>query len=113
MRQVHADLVGAPGLKLDAHEGMRAQALENAKMRDRGAPIGAHGHAGALASVPADRLIDRAAARHDARTERHVPAANLPGRERRHQRRVRLGCARHEQEPARILVEPVHDPGGS
>ena len=63
MRQVHADLVGAAGLKLDPHQGVAAEALEHAEVGDRVAPVGAHRHARARRAVPADRLIDRAARR--------------------------------------------------
>jgi len=62
-------------------------------------------------SVTTDGLIDCAAARHDARAQRHVAAANLARGKRRDERRVRLWSARHHQKPARILVEPMNDAG--
>src|SRR5438046_153636 len=61
-------------------------------------------------AVPADRLIDRAACGHRARAHRQVLPSDLAGRERCDQRGVRFGRARHHEEPARILVEPVHEP---
>src|SRR5947208_8679044 len=61
-------------------------------------------------AVPADRLIDRAACGHRARAHRQILPSDLAGHERCDQRGVRFGRARHHEEPARILVEPVHEP---
>ena len=40
VRQMHADLVGAPGLELDAHQRVRAEAAHHAVVGDRGTPVG-------------------------------------------------------------------------
>ena len=64
------------------------------------------------AAVPADRLLDARRRRWAAPThQRQVFAADLARRQLRHQPRVRLGRARHHQQPAGLLVEPMHQPG--
>src|SRR5438105_4456635 len=110
MREVHADLVRAAGLELDAHQRVRPEALYDAIARYRAAAVRAYRHARAMNAVPPDRLIDRAACGHRARAYRQILPSDLAGRERCDQRGVRFGRARHHEEPARILVEPVHEP---
>src|SRR5437660_1065513 len=61
-------------------------------------------------AVPADRLIDRAACGHRARAYCQILPSELAGHERCDPRGVRFGRARRHEEPAGILVEPVHEP---
>ena len=96
VRQVHADLVRAPGLELHARQRVSAKTLLDAVMRDRLAPVAAHRHFRTLRAMPADGLIDGAAAGHGAGAQRQVFALDFMRRERRHQRRVRLERARHD-----------------
>src|SRR5688572_24786109 len=58
VRQVHTDLVRAPGLEAHARQRMRAKALLDAVMRDRRAAVAAHRHFRALRAMPADGLVD-------------------------------------------------------
>src|SRR5438094_2307881 len=58
-REVDAQLVGAAGLGLEAHQGRTREAFERRPARDRGAPAPAvHTHAPPLARMPADGAVD-------------------------------------------------------
>src|SRR5947209_11330370 len=61
-REVDAQLMGATGLGLEAHQGRAREAFERRPARDRGAPAPAvHAHAPALARMPADGAVARPA----------------------------------------------------
>ena len=112
VRQVHADLVRAPGLELHAHQRVRAEALAR---RGSGSPRGARRRAPpcGCAACGGGRSAHRSCRRrsctpvHSARYSRRDRAR----RQGRHQRGVRLGRARHDQQAAGVLVEAVDEPG--
>src|SRR5229473_6928878 len=72
MREMHANLMRAPRLQLSANHRVRPKPLQDAVVRNRWPPIATNGHPRPLAPVPADRLVDSAATRHDARAQRNV-----------------------------------------
>ena len=111
VREVHADLVSAPGFELHADVRVRTETPDHAVMRDGIATAVADRHAHAVRRVPVDRRVDRAARRHHAPADGFVFAMNLARLEHPHQRGVRLERAGHDQQSARVLVEPVHDAG--
>ena len=76
----------------------------------RGTPVGPHRHARALACGGGRcGCIDRAAGGQHAGAHRQVLAADRARSQRCDERGVRLGGARHHQQAARVLVEPVHE----
>ena len=111
VRQVHADLMGPPGRQLRQHLGMSAEALHDPHMGHRLAAIGAHRHLGAGGAMPADGLIDGAAAGQHPQAHRHIAALDLPRRQRRHQRAVGFDRPRHDHQAAGVLVQPVDQAG--
>src|SRR5271170_967939 len=61
MRKMHADLVRAAGLKLNAQQRVSAEPFLHAVMGDGPAPVTPYGHAGAGRAMPADRRLDPSA----------------------------------------------------
>lgn len=111
MRQMQANLVRAPGLEFDAEVGMGAETLEHAIMGNRRAAVLAHGHAQAVASMPADRLIDRTASRHHSHAQCEVFSGYRARGELAGQGCVRFDRARHHQKTAGVLVQSMDDAG--
>ena len=109
VRHVHADLMRAPGLQLQAHVRMRAEALEHAVVRDGLAAIFANRHAHAIDRMSADRRVDHAAAGHHARADRFVFTLDLARFDGAHQRGMRCERASDDHQSAGVLVEPMHD----
>src|SRR5574341_550373 len=56
--QMHADLLGASGPQLDAHQVADAEARNRLHSSPRGPPLGGHGHAFAIHPVPRDRRVN-------------------------------------------------------
>ena len=111
--QVRADLVRAPGLEAHAQQRVALERLLGREVGDRGAPVGGVGRdARADAAVAAQRRLDLAGARaRPALDERQVLAQDPARLELRLERRVgRLGAGDDEQ-PGRVAVEPVDQPG--
>ena len=100
----------AAGLELDLAVRVRAKALEHAIARDRLAAAFDDRHLGSLAPVPADRRVDGAAAREHAVAHRLIGAVNRAPLEVRGERLLARERARDEQQAARVLVEPMHEP---
>jgi hypothetical protein len=73
-------------------------------------PVATNGHPRPLAPVAANRFVDRATGRHNARAQRNVVPLDLTLGNRRHERRMHFRSTRNHQQPARILIEPVNDP---
>src|SRR5262249_27615201 len=120
--EVDADLVRASGLEPAGNEARdrravtAAVALEHLPMRHRRAAPGTHSHLLACVRGAADRLADGAArALRPAPDEGEIGAAQrlaaAAAGELAAQCAVRALGLRHHDEPARILVEPVHDAG--
>ena len=110
-REVHADLVRAPGLEAASQEGGKGETLDDLVMRHRLASARHHGHARAAARVPADPRRYRAVTRHPPVHEREVLALHGACGDLAREIGLRRERARDHQEPARVLVEPVHDAG--
>src|SRR2546422_473544 len=72
VREVHPDLMRAARFEFRAQQRVRAEAPHDAIMSNGRTPVGAHGHAGALAAVAPNGLIDRATARHHTGAHRKV-----------------------------------------
>ena len=91
-----------------------AQAREHMQypvMGDRLPAIAAHRHSGALTAMAADRLINRPASCHDTGAHRGIVALNLARSDCAHERGMCLRCACNDQQPARVLVQPMHQSG--
>jgi hypothetical protein len=111
--QVRADLVRAAGLEPHAQQRVVRQRALDLEVRDRRARlVGVGRDPGAHAAVAANRGVDRAAPRRrPALDEREVLAHELAGRKLRLERGVHGLGPRDDQQPRRVAVEPVHDPG--
>src|SRR6187397_3427894 len=57
MREMHANLVRAPGLEPHARERVRAKTFLDAVVRHRRASIAAHCHLRAVRAMPTDGLV--------------------------------------------------------
>ena len=113
-REVHADLMRAPGLRAHLEQAARAarEAARDAPARARLAPAAAHHrHALAVARMARDRASTRpAVARRDPAHERLVDALDAVRVELLGERAVRVVVLRHHDHARRAAVEPVHDP---
>ena len=89
---------------------MGAESFYDRVVRNGGPPIASHAHARAVRAMAADRLVDPAAAREHTGTHGQVVPGNFTVREHPGEGRVGWQRLRHEQEPAGVLVESVHDP---
>jgi hypothetical protein len=111
--QVRSDLVRAAGLEAHAQQRVVRQRALDLEVRDRLARlVGVGRDPSADAPVATERRVDSAAPRRRAALdEREVLAHELARRQQPLQRRVdRLGAG-DDQQPRRVAVEPVHDPG--
>ncbi len=107
--QVHADLVRAPGFEAALHERGGAEALDDVDVRARGLAGRDDGHLGALRRMAPDRRVDRRRAREVAEHDRDVLALDAARRQLPDEIDLRGPGLRDDHEPARVLVEPVHD----
>ena len=107
--QVHADLVRAPGFEAALHERGGAEALEDVDVRARGLAGRDDGHLGALRRVASDRRVDRRRARQVAEDDRDVLPLDAARRQLPDEVDLRGLRLRDDDEPARVLVEAVHD----
>ena len=108
-REVHADLVRAPGLEPAPHDRRDRHALEDVDVRARRLAARHHRHRRALRRMTADRRIDRHVARHVAVDDGEVLARDRARGELAHEIRLRLRGLRDDQEAARVLVETMDD----
>ena len=109
--EMHADLVRAPGDQVQLQERPRGEALPDAIARDRGSPVGHHGHPLAVLRVAPDRRLDPPDGRgHRALDQRQVGLPHAPRLELGHDPRLGGVVAGHDQEPGRVPVQPVDDP---
>src|SRR5690606_8714974 len=106
--EVHADLVRAAGLELDAYISVRAEAAQHAIARDGRLAVLAHGHAQAIDRVTPDRRVDGTAAGQHAVTDGEITARDGALAHEPDELRVRFERLRDEQHAARVLVQPMH-----
>ena len=71
-REMHSNLVGATRFETDIKVGVRAKSLRNPVVSDSRLAIGYHCHLGAGGRVTPYGLIDRAASRERATTDRAI-----------------------------------------
>ncbi len=111
--QVHADLVGAPGLERHPQERAARQRLDQLELGERvAAGVGVERHPGRVAAVAADRRLDPAPARpRPPADEGDVRPPDPAAAQLRLQARMGAPVAGDEQEARRVAVEPVDDPG--
>ena len=111
--QVRADLVRAPRLQAHAQQrGARQRLLELEVRHRRARVVGVGRHPRAHAPVAPQRRVDRAAARGRAPLDqRQVLARDRPRLQRVAQRAVHGLRARHHEQPRRVAIEAMHDPG--
>ena len=107
--QVNAYLMGPTGLEPAGEQRAIAKSLAHFIARHRGFPAGDDRHRRAPDRVTADRRIDRAAAGDVAGGERQIFAMDASCLQLAHQ--VGLGDfgLGHDQQSARVLVQPMHD----
>jgi hypothetical protein len=109
--EVRPDLVRAPGFEPNPEQSGARKPLADLEMGDGvPGPVGPGGHHGPVAAVSADRGVDRAAIR--VRMTLHeggVLARDLARLHHQLERVERLLRAGHDEQPRRVLVEPVHD----
>ena len=109
-REVHADLVGAPGLERHRETRGVLVAVDHLVVRARLPPAGAHRHPRRVAHRAANRRVDGAVGglgRPRPRPRRN--AARPRGRRARARGRRTPRAAGHDQESAGLAVEAVHD----
>ena len=109
-REVHADLVRAARLQLQAQQARaRRAARASSKCVTAGAlAAAADRHAADVVAIAADRRVDRAAARGRAAAhERDVLALDLARAHLLAERRVGLVAAREHEQAGGVAVEPV------
>src|SRR5438552_14138016 len=109
MLEVHADLVRAPGLEPAFDERGAAETLEHPIAGARGLAAVCNGHARARSGVAAYGGVDPAARRRIALHQRDVDPLHAALGELLHEIGLRLDGLRHHQEPARVLVQAMHD----
>ncbi len=126
MRRVHADLMGAAGLKSAGEAGRNAAALAgkpfiDVKVGDRTPAGGDNGHAGAVRGVPVDPRLNpeppldqparmtRMGRVRDAVANRHVATIDTVIGELFREPCLRAVGFRHDEQPAGILVNAMDD----
>ena len=109
--EVNANLMRAPGLQFNTHEGMSPEPLHDAIVGDGRAAIRPHSHPCTHTAMAADRLINRSAPGHHAGTERNVLPLDLVFREGGNQCGVSLGRPGDDKQATGIFVEAVNEPG--
>ena len=112
--EVNPDLVGAAAMKLRAQEIGHPEARHHEEIGAGGAPIGPDRHPLPVGRGPPDRrLHDRGRPVQVPPREDGVRAPDLPGGERRAEPAVREIGPGHDEEPAGVAVEAVHDAGAA
>ena len=110
--EMHADLVGPPGDEVELQQGPAGEPFADPVAGGRGAPVRHDRHPGPVLRVAPDRRLDPPdRRRHVPRDERLVGLADPPCLELGHQRVLRGIVLGHHQEPARVPVQAVDDPG--
>jgi outer membrane protein assembly factor BamD len=110
VRQVHPYLVSAPGFQLHPHQGVCAEAFLDPVVRQRLLAARHHGHALAIDRMPADGRIDTATRSQHRLHDGQVFPLYQAGLQCIDQGLVRRQVARHDQQSAGRLVQPVHNP---
>ena len=110
-REVHADLVHAAGLELDAQQRVVGPEPLDLEVRDRLARrVRVERDAGRVVAVAADRRLDTPGPRaRPAAHEREVRALEPALADELREPLVRLVGARDDHQPGRVAVEPVDD----
>src|SRR6266568_863023 len=112
VRQMHADLVGAPGAERHAQQVGLREPRGHPHVRDRVAPPPEHRHALAIRGMARDRRLDvHGALRKVAPGERRVHALDLAPLDHAREAAVREVGLRDEQQTRGVAIEAVHDPG--
>src|SRR6266699_1242499 len=112
VRQMHADLVGAPGAERHAQQVRLREARGHPNVRDRVAPPREHRHALAIRGMARDRRLDvHGALRKVAPRERRVHALDLAPLDHAREAAVREVGLRDKQQTRGVAIEAVHDPG--
>lgn len=107
---VDADLMGAPGFQHDVNQGMSGKSLGQPVMRDCRLAAGADdGKAFAIHPVPADGLVDAAAAGHGALAKCDIFTVDRPLLKLVDQYFMGLQGFCHHQQAASVLVDAVDD----
>ncbi len=111
-REVHANLVGAPGDEVDFEQRRAGEHLGRAVDRRGLARVGrAHRHLGWVATAAADRIVDPSGRRFRAPPhEGEVGLVDLAPREHRRKLAVRRVGLGDEQQARGVFVQAVHDP---
>ena len=110
--EVHADLVRSPGDQVELQQGPAVEPFADPIARDRRPPVGDDGHPRAVLRVAPDRCLDASdRRRHRALHQRLVRLADAAGLELRHERGLRAVLPGHHQQPARVAVKAMDDPG--
>src|SRR5690606_58010 len=109
--KMHTNLMRATGFELHTYERVRAEPLHDPVVRDGLATVRPNGHARAHRAMPSKGLVHRATARHDSRADGEIRAFDFAGRDGGNESRVGFGRPRDDHEPARILVQPMHESG--
>lgn len=108
--EVHADLMGTPGLKPRLHEGEGPDFLETPEVRDGGAPThGEYSLTGASPWIAADGTVYGQGDRKRSMDQSEVAPIDLPVAHHPPKPPMRPIVPRDDQQPRRIPVEPMHD----
>ena len=110
--EMHPDLVGPPGDEVELQQGPPGESFADPVPGGRSPPVRDHGHPGPVLRVAPDRRLDAPdRRRHVPGDERLVGLADPPRLELGHQGVLRGIVLRDHEEPARVPVQPVDDPG--
>ena len=110
--EVHADLVRSPGDQVELEQGPAVEPFADPVAGDRRSPVGDDGHPGAVLWVAPDRCLDPShGRRHRALDQRLVGLADAAGLELSHERGLRAVVPGDHQQPARVAVQAMDDPG--
>ena len=108
--EMHANLVGAPGLEVDPDMAMPAKPFDHAVMGDRIPAPGSNGHFPTVVPVAIERLVHGPARGQHAQANGLILAGNLPARQHIAELLLDFGIAGDQQQTAGTLVQPVDDP---
>src|SRR6266568_1608210 len=112
VRQMHADLVGAPGAERHAQQVGLREPRGHPHVRDRVAPPREHRHALAIRGMARDRRLDvHGALRKVAPGEGRVHTLDLAPLDHAREAAVREVGLRDEQQTRGVAIEAVYDPG--
>src|SRR5437867_69333 len=108
MRQVHADLMGAPGAEREPQQVGLREARHHRRVRHRVAAAGEHRHPLAILGMPRDRRLDvDGAVREVAPGEGSVDALDFALLDQAGEAPVRAVGLRDEQQSRGVAVEPA------